>query len=69
MCKVCSMNTTTETDKPITPPAFMATTRLKIILKDHIPESAFEIVHPRTSRALHAVENFTKSLVNFTKNL
>jgi len=54
----------------IVPPEFMATTRLKVLLKDHkLPATEFEIIHPRTSQALHAVGDFTKSIIDFAKQL
>lgn len=58
------------TNKPIVPPAFMATTRQKIILGEHtLPHSMFEIEHPRTMHAIQAIGNFTKEVVNFAKQL
>lgn len=65
----CPMNSNvSETDKMCMPPAFMATTRQKILLDEHkLPHSFFEIEHPRTMNAIHSIGNITKGIVNFAR--
>lgn len=62
------MNTTGYKNRIPMPPAFMATTRQKILLGEHyIPESPFAITHPRTAHALETVGHFTREVINFAK--
>ncbi len=62
------MNNTIPESKIKLPPAFMATTRQKILLKEHtLPHSFFEIEHPRTMNVLHSISDFTKEVVNLAK--
>lgn len=62
------MNNMINNNKPIVPPAFMATTRQKIELGEHtLPHSMFELEHPKTMNAINAIGNFTKEVVNFAK--
>lgn len=52
------------------PPAFMATTRQKILLKEHhLPESFFELTHPKTAKAINSIGNIAKSFVDFAKKI
>ncbi len=62
------MNNSLTTSEIKLPPAFMATTRQKIVLKEHhLPHSFFEIEHPRTMNVLHSISDFTKEVVNLAK--
>lgn len=62
------MESSTTKSKVKLPPVFMATTRQKIILKEHtLPHSFFEIEHPRTMSVLHSISDFTKEVVNLAK--
>ena len=62
------MKDTVTTSEIKLPPEFMATTRQKIMFKEHdLPHSFFEIEHPKTMNALHSISNFTKEVVNLAK--
>ena len=50
---------------PTMPPAFMATTRQKILFHEqNLPHSFFEIKHPKTMNAIHYLSDVTKEIIN-----
>lgn len=64
------MDTIIKSKKIPTPPAFMATTRQKIMLMHHhLPEQYYPVKQSKTLQAFHSIGNFAKGVINFARNL
>ncbi|MCM1264628.1 MAG: hypothetical protein NC200_00375 [Candidatus Gastranaerophilales bacterium] len=62
------MNKTLASNKIPTPPAFMATTRQKILLRSHQAQSKLEHVNSNVSNsALDLLGSITKGIMSITK--
>jgi len=64
------MESALDTTKVPLPPEFMATTRQKILLKEHhLPESFFELTHPKTAKAINSIGAAAKSFMKIARGI
>jgi len=60
------MESALDTTKVPLPPEFMATTRQKILLKEH---HFFELTHPKTAKAINSIGAAAKSFMKIARGI